>query len=83
MRTKLIRVGNSRGIRIPKHLIAEAGLGDELEVVREGATLVIRSPGNPREGWAEAFAAMAEQGDDHLLDPETPTTWDEHEWTWD
>ena len=44
--------------------------------------LVIRAAGNPRADWDEAFAAMALQGDDALLDGEeiVPTRWDEEEW---
>jgi antitoxin MazE len=36
----------------------------------------------PREGWEEQFRAMAERGDDRLLDEPTPTKWDETEWEW-
>jgi antitoxin MazE len=37
---------------------------------------------HPREGWEDAFVAMAARGDDRLLDEETPTDWDETEWEW-
>ncbi len=62
MRTELARIGNSRGIRIPKPLIAQCGLGDvvELRVTAEG--LVIAPHRSPRQGWHEAFAASSERG---------------------
>lgn len=64
MRGKLVRIGNSRGVRLPKALIEEAGLGDDLEItVRDGAIVIARAR-KVREGWAEAFKHMAqhEQG---------------------
>lgn len=32
MRTTIIAIGNSRGIRIPKPLLEESGLGNEVEL---------------------------------------------------
>lgn len=82
MKTKarLVRIGNSRGVRLPKPLIEQAGLSDEVELdVREGA-IVIRPSEGPRTGWADAAAALAATGAD-LLDAPTPTTFDD-DWTW-
>ena len=81
MKTRLIRIGNSRGVRLPKPLIAEAGLSDEVELtIREGA-IVIESTKQPRAGWAEA-AQKLRQGEEDQLDPFTPTQFDETEWEW-
>ncbi|MEO5925382.1 MAG: AbrB/MazE/SpoVT family DNA-binding domain-containing protein [Bryobacteraceae bacterium] len=82
MRTSLVAIGNSRGIRIPKALIEQTGLQNEIEIDVRGSELVIRSARKPREGWEEAFHAMAVRGDDQSLDAAVPTTWDETEWTW-
>jgi antitoxin MazE len=84
MRTRIVRIGNSQGIRIPKLLLEEAKLGDEVELVVEDDRLVISPLHGPRDGWDEAFARMAEAGDDDLLDaPLAPlTTWDEDGWQW-
>lgn len=58
MKARLVRIGNSRGVRLPKPLIEEAGLGDEVELhVREGA-VVIMSTARPRAGWGEAAKQM-------------------------
>jgi antitoxin MazE len=84
MKTKIVRVGNSRGVRIPKVLLEQTGLGDEVVIEAEGNCLVIRPLSRPREGWDEAFRAMAEAGDDTLLDGDLASTskWDEDEWEW-
>jgi len=81
-KTKLVQIGNSRGIRIPKTLINQADLESGVEIATEGNALVIRSAKRPREGWAEQFKAMAERGDDRLLDEPAATEWDKTEWTW-
>jgi antitoxin MazE len=84
MKAHLIRIGNSQGVRIPKPLLEQTKLRDEVEIEVQDDCLVIRARGNPRAGWDEAFAAMARQGDDALLDSTelVPTRWDEEEWEW-
>jgi antitoxin MazE len=84
MKTRIVRIGNSRGVRIPKPLLEQTGLRGEVEITAEDGSLVIRSARRPREGWAAAFEAMARRGDDALLDavPPTLSTWDEDEWEW-
>ncbi len=82
MKTRLIRIGNSRGIRLPKPLIAQAGLTDEVDLhVRDGAIVIERTVA-PRAGWAQAAGEMRERDEDLLLDPPTATQFDEKEWEW-
>jgi len=82
VKARLVRIGNSRGIRLPKPIIEEAGLRDEVEVrVRQGA-VVITSADRPRAGWAEAARRMRESSDHALLDEPVPTGFDETEWRW-
>ena len=82
MKTHLIRVGNSRGVRLPKPLIEEAGLTDAVELrVRDGA-IVIARVARARSGWAEAAQRMRERGEDGPLDPPTSTRFDEGQWKW-
>lgn len=85
MRTKIVRIGNSQGIRIPKPLLEESGLEGEVDLRVEDHSLVISPVRQVREGWDRTFAAMAERGDDRLLDADAPTltTWDETEWEWE
>ena len=82
MKTRLVRIGNSRGVRLPKPLIVEAGLSEEVELrVREGA-IVIAAMAPPRSGWAEAARQLRQREQDVLLDPPVPTHFDETEWQW-
>lgn len=82
MKTHLIRIGNSRGVRLPKPLIAQAGLTDEVRLrVRDGGILI--EPATPsRSGWAEAAREMHQRNEDSLLEPYTVTHFDETEWEW-
>lgn len=81
MKSRLIRIGNSRGVRLPKPLIEEAGLLEEVEVQVRGGALVISSRKEPRVGWAEAARQMRERGD-RLLEGPTATRFDDEEWRW-
>jgi antitoxin MazE len=84
MKTRIIKIGNSQGIRIPKPLLDQSGLGSEVELTVRPGRLVIRAPHRPRHGWDEQFRAMAERGDDKLLDGELLrlTEWEQQEWEW-
>jgi len=84
VKTHVIKIGNSQGIRIPKLLLEQAALEGEVELLVQQDQLVIRSVRRPRHGWDEQFKAMAERGDDRLLHEEAPTLtqWDAEEWEW-
>jgi len=84
MKTRIVAIGNSQGIRIPKPLLKQTGLAGEVEISAADDTLVIRPVKRPRAGWAAAFREMARRGDDALLDDAAPSlsAWDEGEWEW-
>ena len=84
MKTRIVAIGNSRGVRIPKPLLEQTGLSGEVEISAEDNALVIRPAKRPRAGWAAAFQEMARRGDDALLDGAAPSlsAWDEGEWEW-
>lgn len=84
MKARIVKIGNSRGIRIPKPLLEQTGLAEEVELEVDGDRLVIRPATGAREGWGEAFAAMAAAGDDAPIDADAraPTTWERDEWEW-
>jgi antitoxin MazE len=82
MRSRLVRIGNSRGVRLPKPLIEEAGLTDEVELRVRGRAIVIARAIPTRSGWAEAARRMRERGEDDLLDEPTATRFDDEEWRW-
>lgn len=77
-----MRIGNSRGIRVPKPLLDQAQLPDEVELSAEPGRIVVRAARGPRDGWAEAAEAMRDRNDDGLLDEPTATTFDLEEWKW-
>ncbi len=87
LRAHLVRIGNSQGVRIPKMLLEQVGLGGEVELEAQVGQLVIRpvrSTGRARAGWDEHFRTMADHGDDLLLDGDTPnlSQFDAREWAW-
>jgi antitoxin MazE len=85
MRARIIRIGNSQGIRIPKTVLDQSGLGNEVELEVEDGQIVLRAPENPRAGWEEAFTQMHANGDDILLDGDQlgSSSWDGEEWEWE
>lgn len=84
MRTRIVKIGNSQGIRIPKLLLERSNLAEEVELEAEDNRIIIRSTKQPRQEWEHAFRLMAERGDDSLLDSVLPaqTQWDDDEWQW-
>ncbi len=84
MKTNIVRIGNSKGVRLPKSILEQCRLKDSVELEVEGNVLTIRPIHTPRIGWPEAFSAMAKQQDDKLLDAGTAsaTEWDKTEWQW-
>jgi antitoxin MazE len=84
VKTRIVKIGNSQGIRIPKLLLEQSNLGEEVELELEQGQIVVRPIHPVRHLWEEAFKAMGEQGDDGLLDGEVlvSTTWDGEEWEW-
>jgi antitoxin MazE len=82
IRSRIIEIGNSQGIRIPKPLLEQSGISKDVEIEVKENYLIIRPVSGLRVGWNKAFAAMAEVGDDVLLDDVNTTEWDQLEWEW-
>ena len=84
MLTKIVPIGNSRGIRIPKAMLEHCGFGEEVDLQAKNGALILRNVETPRAGWAEAFAKMGRAGDDRLVPEAVPTatTFDAGEWKW-
>ena len=71
MKAQLVPIGNSRGVRIPKAILQQCDMSDEVELVVEGRQIILSPTGQqPRKGWHEAAARMAAAGDDELLIPD-------------
>lgn len=84
MKTNIVAIGNSQGVRIPKILLEQSKLSGEVELEVCGESIVIKPARRPREGWSEMFRkAVAEDGDDEELFGENITNrFDEEEWEW-
>jgi len=83
IKTRIVRIGNSQGIRIPKLLLDQTNFGNEVELELQENRIVIRSSKSSRQGWEEQFKMMAEQGEDRLLDEAVQlSSWDEEDWEW-
>ena len=80
--TRIVRIGNSRGIRVPKALLEQAQLPEDVELRAEAGQLVVRGVRRTRSGWADAARMMHEHGDDRLLDAPSITRFDEEAWKW-
>jgi len=83
MRARVIKIGNSQGLRIPKPILDQTGIRDEVEIEVEKNRIIIRPVKDAREGWDAAFKMMGETGDDESIIDETIShSWDEEEWQW-
>lgn len=67
MEVSVIKIGNSKGIRLSKTLLDKYNIQDTVEVILEKGQIVIKPLSKPRKGWEKAFKKMAENGDDSLL----------------
>ena len=85
MKTKIVKIGNSRGVRIPKSFIDESGLKSEVELEVTEGKIIIKQISKPRESWDSEFRKMAQNKDDILLDAielSDQSSWDNEEWEW-
>ena len=84
MRARIVKIGNSQGIRIPKPLLEQIGIMGDVELEIDKNKIIIRPVINPRAGWDGAFIAMAEKKDDVLITGEETVShsWDDEEWQW-
>lgn len=83
MKVPIVKIGNSRGIRLPKPVIEQCGFKDEVDLEVEEGCVIIKMPAHKaRSGWNEAFSAMRALNDDNLKDDQFNTEWDSKEWQW-
>lgn len=78
-----MRIGNSRGVRLPKSFIEEAGLQNEIELRIVDSSIVIRPVSTPRAGWDQAARSLRERGEDGLLGEVSLSDFDDSEWDWE
>ncbi len=79
IKTNLVKIGNSQGIRIPKTIIRQCGLKGRVSLEVVDGELIIRSADEPRKNWQECFEA---ENKDETKVAEFANQWDETEWEW-
>ena len=70
MQIAIRNIGNSKGVVLPKPLLAQAGLDEDTvaNVAIENGAIVLRKPAKSvRSGWADAAKMIAAAGEDTLL----------------
>lgn len=82
MKTRIVRIGNSPGIRLPRVLLNKEKLGNEVELQSEPGRIIISNTTRPRTGWTEAARRMREKGDDSLIDTPVTTRFGKIGWKW-
>ena len=83
MKTSLTKIGNSKGIIIPAHLLKECNFDNVVSINIKDDTLVISKPEQPRIGWSEVFAKTKSSEDNEILiDDDLSNSFDKEEWTW-
>jgi len=85
MKTKVIKIGNSRGIKIPKPFLEQSGIENEVELEVKGNSIIIKPFPEIRKDWDAAFQKMSENKNDLLFDRDAlsnQSSWDDEEWTW-
>ncbi len=82
MKAKVIQIGNSRGVRLPKPLIKEANLQQEVDIHIRDGEIIITPIEKVRAGWIEAAKSMHQRNEDRLLSDIANTRFDESDWKW-
>ena len=82
MKTQIIQIGNSQGVRIPKGLLEDSRITGDVELELHPDGILIRNAQQPRAGWDEAFKSMAENEDDEMTDDSSSTDFEKKEWQW-
>ncbi len=86
MKTKIIKIGNSRGIRLPKVILHQIGIENEVDLEVDRDRIILKPVRRHRSGWRDAFKQMTAQSDDRLLDGDdtiSQNSWDNDEWIWE
>lgn len=67
METSIIKIGNSKGLRLSKTILEKYNIKDKVEIILEKGHIVLKPVETPRKNWEKQFKKMAESGDDALL----------------
>ena len=83
MKARIVRIGNSRGVRIPKTMLEEAGLEGAVELSLGPDGILIAQASRPRSTWTNAARLVRDRGEGNLLDDPVPSRFELLEWEWD
>ncbi len=81
METSIIKIGNSKGLRLSKTILEKYGIKDKVELILEKRHIILKPIASPRENWEKEFKKMKENGDDKLLMSDVFGDENHEEWT--
>ena len=67
METAIIKIGNSKGLRLSKTILEKYNIKDKVELILEMGQIVLKPIEVPRKNWETAFKKMNSENDDELL----------------
>lgn len=67
MQADIVKIGNSRGVRLPAAVLKQCGIGSKVEIEIRHNHIILKPLRTPRQGWAAAFQRMSKHGDDQIL----------------
>ena len=67
METAIIKIGNSKGLRLSKTILDKYIIKDKVEIILEEGQIIIKPIEIPRQNWETAFEKMSKEGDDKML----------------
>lgn len=67
METPIIKIGNSKGLRLSKTILEKYNIKDKVELILEKGQIILKPIDNPRKDWEKSFKKMHQNGDDNLL----------------
>ena len=82
MKTQIIKIGNSKGIRIPKPILEQSNLDGEVELEVRDEGLLLKPSNKPRNNWSKAFKEMSEEDADELVFEDEANKFEKENWRW-
>lgn len=67
METSIIKIGNSKGLRLSKTILEKYNIKDKVELILEEGQIILKAIEKPRKDWEKAFEKMRVNNDDKLL----------------
>ena len=80
MELSIIKIGNSKGIRLKKSILDRYKIKDKVELILERGRIILKPVSKPRQGWESAFKSMHDNKDDNLLIPDIFEEESDEEW---